>query len=151
MSAQKQQNMKPATAAKKLGIYLPATPEEFREGPLTRESFLALQSAPPAWLVELRLNGPHPRDEVARKLGVSISGLARAAMADEALTTAQIKELLVTPPQWLVIERATQAEVRAVNQRTNERNEGRRLLREERGASAPAAEEPDADHAAEQH
>nr|WP_226080700.1 DUF5997 family protein [Mycetocola spongiae] len=133
MSAQQQQTMKPATAAKKLGIYLPATPEQFQAEPITREAFLALQQTPPEWLVELRLNGPHPRDEVARKLGVSISGLARAQMADEALTTAQIKELLTDPPQWLVVERATQAEVRATNARTNERNEGRRILREEQG------------------
>src|SRR5690606_12156697 len=29
--------MKPATAAKKLGVYLPATPEEFRAGGISRE------------------------------------------------------------------------------------------------------------------
>jgi len=30
------QSMKPATAAKKLDVYLPATPEDFRAGPITR-------------------------------------------------------------------------------------------------------------------
>ncbi|MCS4277146.1 MULTISPECIES: DUF5997 family protein [Mycetocola] len=129
-----EQNMKPATAAKKLGIYLQATPEAFQAEPITREAFLALQQTPPEWLTELRLNGPHPRTEVARKLGVSVSGLSRAGMADAALTTAEIKELLTNPPAWLVTERATQAEVRAVNQRTNERNEGRKILAAERAA-----------------
>lgn len=146
MSTQKQQIMKPATAAKKLGVYLPATPDSFRNDPLTREAFLELQANPPQWLAELRLNGPHPRDEVARKLGVSISGLVRAGVEDEAYTTEQIKALLIAPPEWLVTERATQHEVREVNARTNERNIGRRLLREERDAqAAKAAESSDQD------
>lgn len=66
--------MKPATAAKKLGVYLEATPAEFREGLVTRTELNALQSDPPAWLQELRRNGPHPRPVVASKLGVSIAG-----------------------------------------------------------------------------
>jgi sarcosine oxidase gamma subunit len=111
--------MKPATAAKKLGIYLPATPESFQSSALTRAQFAALQSDPPEWLVELRLNGPHPRDVVARKLGVSASGLARAEISD-ALTTAEISALLASPPQWLVRERATQAAVRAENARVKQ-------------------------------
>lgn len=131
--------MKPATAAKKLGVYLPATPESFQNDPLTREAFLELQANPPQWLSELRLNGPHPRDEVARKLGVSISGLVRAGVEDEAYTSVEIKELLVAPPEWLVTERATQHGVREVNTRTNERNIGRRVLREEREAQAAQA------------
>jgi hypothetical protein len=65
--------MKPATAAKKLGIYLPATPAEFQDGTVTRAEFLELQANPPEWLVELRLNGPHPRPVVAGKLGISTS------------------------------------------------------------------------------
>ena len=41
MSAQKKtQTMKPETAAKKLGIYLPAAPTEFQEGPLTRDDLV---------------------------------------------------------------------------------------------------------------
>lgn len=108
--------MKPETAAKKLGVYLPATPESFRASAVTRERFAALQADPPAWLVDLRRDGPHPRDVVARKLGVSASGLARAGVTD-ALTTAQIRELLAAPPQWLIRERATQAAVRAENAR----------------------------------
>ncbi|MCP2032521.1 hypothetical protein L1277_002624 [Okibacterium sp. HSC-33S16] len=126
------QTMKPETAAKKLGVYLPATPEEFRSNPVTREQLNELLSSPPEWLVELRKNGPHPRSEVARKLGVSVSGLARAEMNDAALTTAEITALLEAPPQWLVTERATQAEVRAENTRINERKAGQRILDEEK-------------------
>ena len=103
--------MKPSTAAKKLGIYLPAAPAEFREGEVSRSEFLQLQSDPPEWLAELRRTGPHPRPVVAQKLGISISGLARGG-ADEALTTAEIKQLLETMPGWLVDERARQAVVR---------------------------------------
>ncbi|GAB3611504.1 DUF5997 family protein [Humibacter ginsengisoli] len=111
--------MKPETAAKKLGVYLPATPESFQGGAITREQFAALQSEPPQWLVDLRRDGPHPREVVARKLGVSTSGLARAGVKD-ALTTAQIRELLAAPPEWLVRERATQAAVRAENARVKQ-------------------------------
>lgn len=123
--ASAKQTMKPATAAKKLGIYLPATPETFQAGAISRAEFDALQAEPPEWLVELRLNGPHPRDVVARKLGVSSSGLARAEQT-AAVTTAQIKELLAAPPAWLVQERATQAAVRAENARVNTRDAERR-------------------------
>ncbi|MFZ4893266.1 DUF5997 family protein [Plantibacter sp. Mn2098] len=122
---QNAQILKPATAAKKLGIYLPATPESFQTEPITRAVFLDLQENPPAWLVELRRSGPHPRDVVARKLGVSTSGLARAEVTD-ALTTAQIQELLQTLPAWLVQERAVHAEVQAENARVNARNAERR-------------------------
>ncbi|TPW76620.1 DUF5997 family protein [Schumannella soli] len=104
--------MKPATAAKKLGIHLPSTPEEFQQTPLTREAFQELQASPPEWLVQLRLTGPHPKQEVARKLGVSTSGLVRAGVTD-ALTTEQIRALLEDQPEWLRQERATQAQVRA--------------------------------------
>ena len=110
------QTMKPETAAKKLGVYLPATPEEFQGKPVTRAEFLELQDNPPEWLAELRRTGPHPRPVVAAKLGVSISGLARGGF-DGALTTAEIKELLAAPPAWLVTERATQAAVRDDNAR----------------------------------
>ena len=103
--------MKPATAAKKLGIYLPATPETFQNNELSRVDFLELQSNPPEWLAELRRTGPHPRQVVAQKLGISISGLARAGAADT-MTTSEIKSLLETMPEWLVTERATQAAVR---------------------------------------
>ncbi|WP_440709027.1 DUF5997 family protein [Herbiconiux sp. YIM B11900] len=125
------QTMKPTTAAKKLGIYLPAAPAEFQEGPVTRSTLNELLESPPEWLVELRLNGPHPRDIVARKLGVSISGLARAEVT-EALTTAQISELLQAPPAWLVAERATQAEVRAENRRIKDEKAGKAALAAER-------------------
>ena len=124
-----EQIMKPATAAKKLGVYLPATPASFQEESITRSAFLELQANPADWLVELRKNGPHPRDVVARKLGVSTSGLARAEIT-EALTTEQIQELLRTLPAWLVQERAVHAEVNAENARVNARNAERRARSE---------------------
>lgn len=105
------QTMKPATAAKKLGVYLEATPAEFREGTVSRTELNALQAEPPAWLRELRRNGPHPRPVVAARLGVSIAGLARGGVT-EALTTEQIEALKQENPEWLQKERATQAEVR---------------------------------------
>ncbi|MFJ6016741.1 DUF5997 family protein [Streptomyces sp. NPDC092952] len=105
------QTMKPATAAKKLGVYLEATPAEFQEGVVSRTEFNALQADPPEWLRELRRNGPHPRPVVAAKLGVSISGLARGGVT-EALTTEQIDALKQEDPEWLRQERTTQAEVR---------------------------------------
>ncbi|CAN5311224.1 DUF5997 family protein [soil metagenome] len=108
--------MKPATAAKKLGIYLPATPEEFQSGEVTRSQFLELQADPPQWLVDLRREGPHPRQVVAQKLGISTSGLARAGAAD-VMTTSEIKSLLEQKPEWLVVERATHAAVQDENSR----------------------------------
>ena len=105
------QTMKPATAAKKLDVYLQATPEEFQAGMVSRDELNALQSDPPEWLRELRRTGPHPRSVVAARLGVSISGLARAGIT-EALTTDEIEEIRSENPDWLERERATQAEVR---------------------------------------
>jgi hypothetical protein len=110
-SHQSTQTMKPATAAKKLGVYLDATPAEFREGVVSRAELNALQADPPEWLRELRRTGPHPRPVVAAKLGVSISGLARGGVT-EPLTTEQIEALKEERPEWLERERATQAEVR---------------------------------------
>ncbi|MDK1473482.1 DUF5997 family protein [Streptomyces sp. 549] len=110
-SHQTTQTMKPATAAKKLGVYLEATPAEFQEGVVSRAELNALQADPPEWLQELRRNGPHPRPVVASKLGVSISGLARGGVT-EPLTTEQIEALKSESPEWLQKERATQAEVR---------------------------------------
>ncbi|MGW2328100.1 DUF5997 family protein [Streptomyces sp. NPDC001700] len=110
-SHQTTQTMKPATAAKKLGVYLQATPAEFQEGVVSRAELNALQTDPPEWLRELRRNGPHPRPVVAAKLGTSIAGLARGGIT-EALTTEQIDALKAEQPEWLEKERATQAEVR---------------------------------------
>lgn len=103
--------MKPTTAARKLEVYLPATPESFREGVVTRDELAALQADPPEWLRELRANGPHPRPVIAARLRISISGLARGGIT-EALTTAEIAELQEDPPQWLREERAGFAEVK---------------------------------------
>ncbi|MGE2835544.1 DUF5997 family protein [Mycobacterium sp. SMC-4] len=104
MSRPDAQSMKPATAAKKLDVYLPATPPEFQENPITRSELAALQADPPQWLKDLRKNGPHPKNLVAAKLGVSIAGLARGGVT-EALTSEQIAALLDEKPDWLVAER----------------------------------------------
>ncbi|MFI9151438.1 DUF5997 family protein [Streptomyces sp. NPDC053367] len=120
-SHQTTQSMKPATAAKKLGVYLPATPAEFQEGVVTRAELNEMQANPPAWLSELRENGPHPRPVVAAKLGVSIAGLARGGVTD-ALTTEQIEALKAEMPEWLQKERATQAEVRKEGARLKKRD-----------------------------
>ncbi|MDF6040606.1 DUF5997 family protein [Streptomyces sp. JH14] len=120
-SHQTTQTMKPATAAKKLGVYLEATPAEFQEGVVSRSELNALQADPPEWLQELRRNGPHPRPVVAAKLGISISGLARGGITD-ALTTEQIDALKKDLPEWLQKERATQAEVRKEAVRIKEKN-----------------------------
>ena len=116
--------MKPATAAAKLGVYLPATPPEFRSGMVTRDQLDELQRTPPAWLTELRRNGPHPRSVVAARLRVSTSGLARHGLTD-ALTTAEIDALIADPPAWLPLERASLAEVKREEQRLRERDERR--------------------------
>lgn len=119
------QTMKPATAAKKLGVYLPATPAEFQEGAVSRAGLNELQADPPTWLRELRRNGPHPRPVVAAKLGVSIAGLARAGVT-EPLTTERIEALQQDPPPWLEEERATQAGVRREAARVREKNAAER-------------------------
>ncbi|HEY5833854.1 DUF5997 family protein [Streptomyces sp.] len=112
MTSQKTtQTMKPATAAKKLGVYLQATPAAFQEGAVSRTELNALQADPPQWLLDLRRDGPHPRPVVAAKLGVSIAGLARGGVT-EPLTTEQIDALKRESPEWLQRERTTQAEVR---------------------------------------
>lgn len=119
------QAMKSATAAKKLGIHLPAAPAEFVENALSREDFKTLQENPPEWLADLRRNGPHPRAVIAQKLNISIGGLTRSDIT-EALTTAQITELLQAPPAWLVEERAVHAKARTEAKLAKEREEARR-------------------------
>ncbi|MEU8510822.1 DUF5997 family protein [Kitasatospora sp. NPDC048722] len=116
------QTMKPATAAKKLGIYLDAAPASFQDGPVSREELNALQANPPQWLQELRQNGPHPRPVVAAKLGISISGLARGGVT-EALTTEQIDALKAENPLWLQHERANQVDVRKETARIKAKHE----------------------------
>ncbi|OZC91949.1 hypothetical protein CH254_05730 [Rhodococcus sp. 06-412-2C] len=121
----KQQTMKPLTAANKLGIYLPAAPEEFQNSMVSRSELDALRNDPPQWLTELQTNGPFPRDVIAKKLGVSIAGLARGGVT-EALTSDAIDELVASPPQWLVRERRTQIQVRKDAERIKEKQEARR-------------------------
>src|SRR5947209_17663897 len=115
------QTMKPATAAKKLGIHLGAAPAEFQEGVVSRDELNALQADPPAWLRDLRSHGPHPRQVSAMRLGVSIAGLARGGVT-EPLTTEQIEALKADLPEWLQRERATQAEARKEAARIKERD-----------------------------
>ncbi|AKC39816.1 MULTISPECIES: DUF5997 family protein [Mycobacteroides] len=110
MSRPNAQSMKPATAAKKLDVYLQATPAEFQENPITRAELAALQADPPEWLKDLRKHGPHPKNLVAAKLGVSISGLTRGGV-EGALTTEQIDQLLEEKPPWLIAERESYQEV----------------------------------------
>jgi len=127
MTARAQQTMKPGTAAKKLGIHLPAAPQTFQDAAaVSRSELAALISAPPAWLRDLRDNGPHPREVVASRLGVSIAGLARGAVT-EPLLTADIVELAQHPPSWLVRERATHADVTAEQERVAARDAERAL------------------------
>ncbi|MFW0789720.1 DUF5997 family protein [Gordonia sp. CPCC 205333] len=106
------QAMKPLTAAKKLDVYLPATPPDFQANAITREELAALELEPPQWLQDLRRDGPHPKNLVAAKLGVSLNALVRNDIT-EALTTEQIKALLAEKPDWLVAEQETAKRVRA--------------------------------------
>lgn len=116
--------MKPSTAAQKLEVYLPATPEEFQQRDISRDELQELQRTPPQWLVDLRKNGPHPRSVVAARLRVSTSGLARHGVT-EALTTAEIEDIIANPPEWLSRERAIQAEVKREERRIKERDAAR--------------------------
>ncbi|TSB21657.1 DUF5997 family protein [Streptomyces sp. NBC_01525] len=134
-SQQTTQTMKPATAAKKLGVYLEATPAAFQEGVVSRAELNALQAEPPQWLADLRRNGPHPRPVVAAKLGVSIAGLARGGVT-EPLTTEQIDALKQEQPEWLVRERATQAEVRKETVRVKEKQAAEQAKKEAKDAQS---------------
>ena len=115
-----EQTMKPATAAKKLGVYLEATPEEFQAGVVSRDELNELQANPPQWLADLRRNGPHPKQLIAQKLGISTSALVRAGIT-EALTTDQINAIKDENPDWLVHERATYKEFKAEEARLAEK------------------------------
>lgn len=115
--------MKPATAARKLGIYLPAAPREFQESPITRAELDELRADPPQWLVDLRRNGPFPRDVVAQKLGVSRSGLARGGVT-EPLDADQIGALIADPPGWLLHERDSYQALIAERERLKAENAG---------------------------
>lgn len=58
---------------------------------------------------------PHPRPEVARKLGISITALKNNDM-DKPLTTQEIKALLADQPEWLREARTQLAESREQNE-----------------------------------
>ena len=115
-----QQTMKPATAAKKLGVYLEATPEEFQAGVVSRDELNELQANPPQWLADLRRNGPHPKQLIAQKLGISTSALVRAGIT-EALTTDQINAIKEENPDWLVRERQVFVDFKAEEARLAEK------------------------------
>lgn len=117
--------MKPLTAAGKLGIYLPAAPEDFRTGSITRAEVDALRADPPEWLRVLWESGPFPRDVVARKLGVTNTALARNGVSD-ALTQEQIDALIGEEPEWLTRERANLVEVQREATRVKEKEIERR-------------------------
>ncbi|TQF66259.1 hypothetical protein FK531_17165 [Rhodococcus spelaei] len=145
MSSQKTpQTMKPATAAKKLGVYLEATPAEFQAGEVSRDELAELRDNPPQWLVALRADGPHPRPVVADKLGVSIAGLARGGVTD-ALTTAQIDALLADQPDWLRAERASLVEVRKDEKRIKEQQAAKREQSNRRERFAKPIHHPNED------
>lgn len=114
------QTLKPSTAAQKLGILFAAAPEDFQNTPITRTQLDALRADPPAWLVDLRRNGPFPREVTAQKLGVSHSGLARGGVT-EPLDADQVGKLLADPPEWLVHEREVHRAVVAENARLKAR------------------------------
>ena len=82
--------MKPLTAAGKLGIHLPAAPEEFRSTGITRAELDALRADPPEWLVELRRNGPFPREVMAQKLGVWPGSVTPFAALNEDTHTVRV-------------------------------------------------------------
>lgn len=113
------QTLKPLTAAQKLGVHLPATPPEFQNASLTRDEVEQLRADPPAWLVELRKNGPFPRDVVAQKLGISRAGLARNGVTDS-LDADQVGAMLAEPPPWLLKERRIYAETVAEKERAKD-------------------------------
>ncbi|MGV9709645.1 DUF5997 family protein [Gordonia sp. NPDC003424] len=127
--------MKPATAAKKLDVYLPATPDEFRSGPITRAELASLQADPPSWLRDLRANGPHPKNLVAAKLGISNSGLIRGEVT-EALTTDQINALLDEMPEWLAAERSKHVEVLREERRVKSLHADRRRAADEQSGDS---------------
>lgn len=104
--------MRPQTAAKKLGIYLPAAPQEFQDGAITHAELRDLHTNPPEWLAELRRTGPYPRPIVAQKLGISVTALKKNDM-DKPLNAAEVKELLENQPDWLRAARTAHADSRA--------------------------------------
>ncbi|MDY3127103.1 MAG: DUF5997 family protein [Corynebacterium sp.] len=111
--------MRAQTAAKKLGIYLPATPQEFQDSGITHEQLRALHTNPPEWLENLRREGPHPRQVVAQKLGISVAALKKNDL-DKPLTTAEIKGLLDNQPAWLREARTAHAQQREESASTSD-------------------------------
>ncbi len=63
-------------------------PGRVPDGVVSRTELNALQADPPEWLASLRRNGPHTRQETARRLGISNSGLARGGVGEHLTTDA---------------------------------------------------------------
>ena len=117
------QTLKPSTASSEITWPSVAAPEDFQSRSFTREEVDELRENPPAWLVELRRNGPFPRDVIASKLGISNSGLARGGIT-EPLDADQVGELLADPPAWLEHERTVHRRVVAENERLKAERSG---------------------------
>src|SRR5699024_4661137 len=113
--------MRPQTAAKKLGIYLQAAPQELQEREITQADLRDLPPNPREWLTELRRTGPYPRPVVAQKLGISVTALKKNDM-DKPLDAAEIKELLENQPDWLRAARTTHAESREEGKNADGKN-----------------------------
>src|SRR5688572_15865107 len=126
--------MKASTAAAKLDVYLPATPEDFQNRMITRDELSELQRTPPQWLVDLRREGPHPRSVIAGRLRIYISGLARGGNKDP-LTTEHIEQQQAEPPNGLVREREIAAQVR-LEERLQDSREADRKAEADRRAAA---------------
>ena len=129
-SHQTTQTMKPATAAKKLGVYLEATPAEFQEGVVSRAELNALQADPPEWLQELRRNGPHPRPGGRGEAGRLHRG-SRPRRGHRGPHHRADRRAEAGSPEWLQQERATQAEVRKEAVRIKEKNKAKQAERGE--------------------
>src|SRR4051812_2409315 len=109
----------------RVGVHPDAAPDEFPAGGGSRGELDALPAGPPEGVRGLRPNGPHPRQVVADRLGVSISGLSRAGIT-EPLTTTQTVALKQEQPEWLRRERGTRAEAQREEARLRAERSGRR-------------------------
>ena len=74
--------MKPATAAKKLGVYLPATPEEFQSATLTRDEVDArLHEIMRGIHRAALIHGRRPDGSLSYLQGANVAGFVKVAQA----------------------------------------------------------------------
>ena len=116
----KSQVMKPATAALKLDVYLPATPQEFQEGWCPARSSTNCSAIRRSGSSTCAATVPIPATSSRPGCGCRTAGSPVAA-SPTPLTTAQIAALVADPPEWLIRERETHAETRREQQRLRER------------------------------